>query len=291
MTESLKALLVFCEGPHDIGYVRIILRKILSFEMVQLPFKELPSPFHHLFKKSVETYAAGELSLDMSDKYFLPDKVLRKNNQFVFLFSCGGNSKYDKIKKLLSDYLPAFSEARTFAQGAPEIVDTFKYLFIYDADAVGIDVIIKNLNTNLGVINTNSFIDKEEWCSSSSEFGKIAGDKAVYIWGEKPDKGTLEDILYPMYSLDNSSLLSRAESAIDDMFFWDINNQDIKKAIPEISRRKKSILTVIGQKEKPGCSLNVIIDQSSLLRKDILKNNVPTQNFVNFISEFIDIKL
>jgi hypothetical protein len=290
MTQSTNALLVFCEGQHDVAYVRMLLQEILEFKIVSLPFKELPSPFHHLFKQSVATHAAGDLSLDMAHKFFLPETILRNKSQFILLYNCGGNTQYDKVRELLSDYLPIIPQARVFAEDAKEIIDHVKYLFLYDADSVGINRILEQVNHEFRVISESNFFDAE-WSSSSSDFGRVSGDKAVYVWGERAEQGTLEDILYPMFSLAQPSLLSKAESAIDDMFTWDVDNPDIVKAVSEISKRKKSVITVIGQKKKPGSSLNVIIDQSKFLRKDTLTNNGPTQDFVRFISEFIGLAL
>jgi len=290
MTQSTNALLVFCEGQHDVAYVRMLLQEVLEFKIVSLPFKELPSPFHHLFKQSVATHAAGDLSLDMAHKFFLPETILRNKSQFILLYNCGGNTQYDKVRELLSDYLPIIPQARVFAEDAKEIIDHVKYLFLYDADSVGINRILEQVNHEFSVISESNFFDAE-WSFSSSDFGRVSGDKAVYVWGERAEQGTLEDILYPMFSLAQPSLLSKAESAIDDMFTWDVDNPDIVKAVSEISKRKKSVITVIGQKKKPGSSLNVIIDQSKFLRKDTLTNNGPTQDFVRFISEFIGLAL
>jgi hypothetical protein len=290
MTQSTNALLVFCEGQHDVAYVRMLLQEILEFEIVSLPFKELPSPFHHLFKQSVVTHAAGDLSLDMAHKFFLPETILRNKSQFILLYNCGGNTQYDKVRELLSDYLPIIPQARVFAEDAKEIIDHVKYLFLYDADSVGINRILEQVDHEFSVISESIFLDAE-WSSSSSDFGRVSGDKAVYVWGERAEQGTLEDILYPMFSLAQPSLLSKAESAIDDMFTWDVDNLDIVKAVSEISKRKKSVITVIGQKKKPGSSLNVIIDQSKFLKKDTLTNNGPTKDFVRFISEFIGLAL
>jgi hypothetical protein len=268
----------------------MLLQEILEFEIVSLPFKELPSPFHHLFKQSVVTHAAGDLSLDMAHKFFLPETILRNKSQFILLYNCGGNTQYDKVRELLSDYLPIIPQARVFAEDAKEIIDHVKYLFLYDADSVGINRILEQVDHEFSVISESIFLDAE-WSSSSSDFGRVSGDKAVYVWGERAEQGTLEDILYPMFSLAQPSLLSKAESAIDDMFTWDVDNLDIVKAVSEISKRKKSVITVIGQKKKPGSSLNVIIDQSKFLKKDTLTNNGPTKDFVRFISEFIGLAL
>jgi hypothetical protein len=36
MTQSTNALLVFCEGQHDVAYVRMLLQEILEFEKIRV---------------------------------------------------------------------------------------------------------------------------------------------------------------------------------------------------------------------------------------------------------------
>lgn len=287
MTVNVNVLLAFCEGPHDVAYTRLALRKLLNFEKIEVPFKELPSPFHHLFKQSVATHAAKELSLDMAHKFFLPDTVLRRDNHLVFIFNSGGCKQYDKLNELLSDYLIIFPQAKTFAQGAQEIVDTVRYLFLYDADAEGLNALIYNFTSRFAVVDSKPFITEEWSISSKSPFGRIAGDKSLYVWGEQPEQGTLEDNLIPMFMQDQAALMIKAENAIDSMFTWDIFNSNPKMAVPNIAKRKKAIVTAVGQGNKSGSSMNVIIEQSKLLSDETIKKDIKIKGLTDFIAEFI----
>jgi hypothetical protein len=290
MIVSVNALLVFCEGPHDVAFVRMVTRKLMDFKIIELPFKDLPSPFHQLFKQSVLTHAAKNLSLDMAHKFFLPESVLRKDDQLILLFNCGGKNQYEKIRTLLSDYLPIFPQAQTFAQGAKEVVSSVRYLFLYDADTEGLDGVLKNVKTEFSKIGEINFLN-EDWAeTSTSEFGKSAGDKAVFVWGESPDQGTLEDILIPMFAQKHTELMNKAEAAIDNMFTWDTGDTNPKIAVPAIEKKKKSILTVVGQGAKPGSSMSVIIEQSKLLKKEDLETNAISNEFVTFVKNFMDLK-
>jgi hypothetical protein len=64
MSSSVKALLVFCEGPHDAAFVRMVFKKILGFRIARLKFSEMPSPFNALFSTAVQNHAARDMSLD-----------------------------------------------------------------------------------------------------------------------------------------------------------------------------------------------------------------------------------
>jgi hypothetical protein len=76
MIGEVTALLAFCEGPHDVAFVRRVLRHNLGFEKVEWRFSEFPAPFNSLFKSSMNRHAARDLSLDMAHKFYLPDHVL-----------------------------------------------------------------------------------------------------------------------------------------------------------------------------------------------------------------------
>lgn len=292
MTVNVNALLVFCEGPHDVAFVRMVVRKLMDFQIIELPFKELPSPFNLLFKQSVLTHAAKDLSLDMAHKFFLPDTVLRKDDQLILLFNCGGKTQYERIRTLLSDYLAMFPQAQTFTQNAKEVVDSVRYLFLYDADAEGLKGVLQNVKTEFSKIGDIDFLT-EDWAeTSTSEFGKSAGNKAVFVWGETPAQGTLEDILTPMFAQKHSELMNKAKTAIDSMFnsTWDTGNANPKKAVPAIEKKKKAILTAAGQGAKPGSSMSVILEQSNLLKKKDLDANAITKEFVAFVKNFMELR-
>lgn len=86
MTIDINASLIFCEGAHDVIFVRKLLKLLMNYQDQNIKFSELPSPFNSLFKKSVEKHAADDLSLNMAHKFFLPDFILKRmTSLYVFL--------------------------------------------------------------------------------------------------------------------------------------------------------------------------------------------------------------
>lgn len=292
MRANVDALLIFCEGPHDSAYVRMVLKKLMYYTVEKLKFTEMPSPFHRLFDTAVKNHAAQDMSLDMAHKFFLPDTVLRKDNNIIFLFNCGGKHQHDKVRSLLSSYIPLFEQAVTFAQDAKEITKTFKYLFLYDSDAEGITTILDSLNREYQKIDDNDFIDGS-WKTTKSSFGRIAKDKAVFVWGASPEKGTLEDILMPMFDfeLENKEIVERAKASILEMFTWETAHTEVARAVAESEKYQKAVLTTIGQRKKPGSSLNVILEQSGLISDAALNSCKITAEFVEFMKEFMQVEL
>jgi hypothetical protein len=287
MNLSVKALLLFCEGPHDAAFVRMVFKKILGFRIERLKFSEMPSPFNALFATAVQNHAAQDMSLDMMHKFFLPDTVLRNNDHIAFVFNCGGKTQYEKIRALLSDYLPLFEQAAIFPKGAEEIVKDVRYLFLYDTDADGLDRIVDNISREFQRINEKDFV-VGEWIGATSKFGRISNDKAVFVWGQTPDGGTLEDILMPMFDFteENKPLIARSKETMKEMFTWDMDHAEIRRAVAEIEKFKKAVLTTVGQRKKPGGSLSVVLEQADLISDDALRACPNTTGFVKFIKEF-----
>lgn len=287
MSSSVKALLVFCEGPHDAAFVRMVFRKIMGFRIERLKFSEMPAPFNALFSTAVQNHAAQDMSLDMTHKFFLPDTVLRNDDEMAFLFNCGGKTQYDKVRDLLSDYIPLIEQAKIFPNGAKEIVDSVRYLFLYDSDADGLDHTIDTISREFQKVDEKDFV-VDAWTDTKSEFGRISNDKAVFVWGGAPDMGTLEDILMPMFDFteENKPLIARSKRAMIEMFKWDMDHAETRRAVAEIEKFNKAVLTTVGQRKKPGGSLNVVLEQADLISDDALRACLITAGFVEFIREF-----
>lgn len=82
-----------------------------------------------------------------------------------------------------------------------------------------------------------------------------------------------------MYQQNQSDRLNKAYTILDDMFTWDDN-------VAQQSKRHKAVITVLGQKKKPGGSMAVILDQGKLLTKAVYKDSENIKGFVNFLGEF-----
>jgi hypothetical protein len=290
MSRKLNALLIFCEGDHDIAYIRTVLRKVMGYTRVVLKFSEMPYPFSNLFKTTVKNHSAGDMSLDMAHKFFLPDEILNKNDNMIILFKSGGNTKYETIRTLLSDYLVLFNEKNKFDNKENDCIDIYKYLFVFDLDADGINKILKTVTDELNKINGYDFITAP-WINSGSDFGKISDDKAVFAWGDPDGKGTIEDILLSMIksNIEKRPIIEQSEKAMSEMFQWDTKNSDVQHRIAELAKYKKSVITTAGQRAKPGKSLHVIIRESGLVTEDMLRNSEQTKQFIRFVDDFFGI--
>ena len=287
---EVKALLVFCEGSHDIAFVQQVLKLCLGFHFVKWKFSEYPSPFNSLFKKSVQDHAAGDLSLDMAHKFFLPDNVLQKSEHLVLLFNSGGSSQTEKVKLLLKGFLSLLDQSTVFPDNSTAIVTQAKYLFVYDADHNGTAQLFKEIKENFESID-----EQPTWSFnnlivlSHNHFAAIADDKAAYIWGENILTGTLEDILLPMVENDQKEIIEKASNFIDSSFEWKTSSTDKQQQIAEISKRKKSIITCVGQRNNSGYSLSVIIknETKKLIKDDTFLQNSSVISFADFIEKFM----
>ncbi|GMO43372.1 MAG: hypothetical protein Pg6C_04940 [Treponemataceae bacterium] len=288
MSGNFKALLVFCEGDHDIAYIRTIIRKILRFERLTVVFSQLPYPFSRLFDTSVKNHAADDLSLDMAHKFFLPDEIFKKDNDIILLYKNGGNTKFDDIKTLLKSYLELFEEKTIFDKKNSDYISDYKYLFTFDLDANSLDKLCETLSEKLDKIGERVFIS-EPWTDTDSNYGKFSGDKAVYVWGDNTGKGTLEDILIPIIktSATNTALIEKADHAMRDMFAWNFENPKDEERIAEIANFNKSVITTAGQREKSGKSLSVVLKESGLITGDALRASENVNDFINFLSKIM----
>jgi hypothetical protein len=291
---EVKAILVFCEGSHDIAFVQKVLTLCLGFKKRRWKFSEYPSPFNLLFKMSVQDHASGDLRLEIAHDFFLPNSVLQKAEHLVLLFNCGGSSKKDKVKSLLKQFLDLLESmnegilnSEVFFYDTQSVVKEVKYLFLYDADCSGTTALFKKIKKDFEVIDKETQWSFNDLNVEDNPFGAIADDKAAYVWGENEKTGTLEDILLPMFEHDQKVIFDKASQFVDTSFKWEIEAPKLKEKIAEIANRKKAIITCIGQGKKPGFSVNVIIDQAKLIKDDTFLQNSSVKSFADFINKFM----
>ncbi len=286
-TNKLKALVVFCEGAHDIAFLSKILWG-MGFKPDKRKLPEYPAPFSLLFEQGVAKYIAEDLSLHMGDKYFLPDKVFSKDSDIIFLFSTGGKDKFQKVQEFLDDLLlfvedidgSDFSYNANSIGSVNQTIDQYRYLFFYDADGSGLESISEDLSSKLSSIKK---WDKAQWLSHQDHsFAVIDDNKALYVLGESPQKGTLEDILYPLFREKNPAQLENAESAVNSLFSWDVKDNQCPVALE--SKRKKSIITLIGQRDDSGESMARVLNNRTLYVTNFQEHDLiqPIKNFLTY---------
>lgn len=281
--ENINALLVFCEGPHDVAFCRLVFKYCFGINKKSWKFSEYPAPFNQLFKTSMENHAAKDMSLDMAHKFFLPDRTLysQERKLFVLLFNTGGKTKTDNPKNFLNDFLPLLKQTKIFPGGANRVIDNCKYLFLYDRDHKEPSDVFS------WFINTFSHIrtyDKNNQAASCMD--KTVGS---YLFSAPDSFGTFEDILLPMFESAQKEVMGKAAEFIDGCFAWETEHNVVKTKTAEIAKRKKAIITVPGQRKKPGSSMNVVVDQGKLITKDIFNNNNEVRLFADFVAFLADL--
>jgi hypothetical protein len=288
--ENINALLVFCEGPHDVAFCRLIFKHCFDMNQIFWKFSEYPAPFNQLFKTSMENHAAQDMSLDMAHKFFLPDKTLYNENRklLVLLFNTGGKNKTDNPKNFLRDFLPSLKQSEVFPGDANKIVNKCNYLFLYDRDDKEPSDVFSWCKNEFSQIGDDIFISEDFIIDDENNLAASCMEKTVgvYVFSKSNSPGTLEDILFPLFESAESKLVSEAEKFIDSVFTWKTKQDNAKNRIAEIAKRKKAIITTMGQRKKPGSSMNVIVDQGELILVNIFIQNNEIKLFVDFVASF-----
>jgi Protein of unknown function (DUF3226) len=290
-----KALIVFCEGAHDVAFVKQVLKfcfkakTTVGKEGTGWKFSEYPSPFNSLFQTNVTKHAAKDLSLDMAHKFFLPDKTMEKDDWVILLFNAGGSSQIEKVKILLKDFIPLQKRSSVFSEETDNYISEVKYLFIYDADHKTPDNIAVWMQSEFSSIEDTEWTINE-WNIEGNQRGVIQDDKALYIWAGEDNKGTLEDIILPIYKDADSALIKKSTEFIDGTFIWDEGVNDDSKKYSSRAKKAKAIICTAGQGKKPGRPLSAIISDNALAKENNIINSPQVKQFSDFLADFTLIK-
>ncbi|MBW1649678.1 MAG: hypothetical protein JRJ44_03165 [Deltaproteobacteria bacterium] len=85
--EKINALIIFCEGAHDVAFCRLAFKYHFNINKINWKFSEYPAPLNQLFKTNIKKHAAKDMSLDMAHKFFLPDKTLYSKEKKTGFFN------------------------------------------------------------------------------------------------------------------------------------------------------------------------------------------------------------
>lgn len=289
MTREVTALLVFCEGKHEVAFMHRLLRKCLGFGDVKGSFSEYPSPFNQMFKANIERHMRSDHTLGSVHSFYLPEQVLESGDLIILLFNAGGISNMPSVGRFLDEFLEILVDAQTFR--IDSWVKNALYLFLYDADSKGAERLREDIKNAFGTVGQRPFLTAD-WCIDAIDAGAAtAAEIALYIWSGEQGRGTIEDVLMPVVRTCDASGVSKAERCIDALFSWDIDNTKLARSVSERAARQKAIMTLLGQRAKPGSSLNVVIDQTSLLEDTALLADARVSSFARFFAGFIDIEL
>lgn len=267
----MKVCMIFTEGPHDVSFIRNVLNLCCNaVEQTKIKIKDFPEPLASIFLEYISKKEMGDLSLDMIQKFFFPDKVFKKDDYFIMLFYTGGNTKITLVKDFISDL-------QFNIKNKPDKKSDFdieKYIFINDADNNDFNDVIQNMKSSYFPI-----ID-----SDTKQTYLTENDGNFYVWHGENGKGTLEDILIQLLESSNYDLFSKASTYVKESFDNLRNPQDI----PTQAKQYKAILTSAGQGKSAGLSLNSILIRDKLITEDAFKNNEAVKQFANFLNQILN---
>ena len=260
----MKAVLVFCEGRHDVVFAQRSLGAHGGCEWVDRPVGELPSPFGRgravakgLIARRFERQALEDLPLRDAARPPLPcfDAVVENpatGTMFV-LVRTHGQDQSGACLELLEDLQDTFVDqpADTFD------VSEYAAAFLFDANDEGVEAKVAGFRERYGA----HFGD----LSNLGHGGWLAGTTVpvgcfVFHKSAQEPTGTIEDHLAPMAARAWPARFAEAGRFIDD-------NRDGDDSVSgSEAERLKAVITVAGQFNHPGAPMSIIIGRSGLPR-------------------------
>ena len=258
----MKAVLVFCEGRHDIVFAQRSLGAHGGCEWVDRPIGDLPSPFGRstvarrgLIARRFEQHALDDLSLRDAAHPPLPcfESIVENTatDTMFFMVRALGKDQSDPILNLLQalDVTIAEEPVGTFD------VSDYAAAFLFDANGEGVTSTLVGFRNRYG----EHFGDL-----GNLEHGRWVADTTVPVGcfvfhrGAQDQEGTLEDHLAPMVEEAWPVRYAGAEHFVDE------NQSAGDRVSNRPAERLKAIITATGQFDHPGDPMSIIIGRTGL---------------------------
>lgn len=266
----MKVCMIFTEGPNDVAFIRKVLKVCYAAtEKTKIKLSEFPKPLSSILLEYVENRDMQDLSLDMVQRFFLPDRVFVKDDYFIMLFNTGGKDNVSQVK----DFISVLEFNIKHKPDEDSDFSDRKYVFINDADTKLYTDVINEMKADYFPIKDDT----------TGETYLTDNDGIFYVWHGENGKGTLEDILIKLLQSSDSDLQSKSEHFVKDSF----DNLRNPADIPTQAKQYKSILTCAGQGTSSGLSLNSILIRGKLIKDDVLKANPEVKAFADFLNEVL----
>lgn len=263
----MRAVLVFCEGQHDIAFAQRSLGAHGGCEWGSDKYKSvraLPSPFgpggtakKGLIAMRYERHALEDLTLQAAAHAPLPcfDSVLMNDSTdtLFVLVRAHGQDQVEAIRGLLEalDVTITHQEAGTFD------VSEYAAAFLFDANKDGVSEKLTAFRARHGAhFGDLAGLEHGKWVTTNT----VPAGCFVFHRNEQDRTGTLEDHLAPMVERAWPERYAGAERFIDD------HRAKADKVSGKDAERLKAIITAAGQFDHPGDPMSVIIGRSGLPR-------------------------
>lgn len=290
MPQWSNAHLMFCEGPHDAAVLNRLLKTQLEFKQLPLKLSELPYPLSNVLQTSFKNRASEDLRLDLAKKFFLPDYVSARDSVLTLIFSYGGSNRKVSMLPFLENVFELLAVTNFSSLEQLAVRPAYAYTVFADADALGESSVRALISNEFAKVGESSWLGSKcerikatKAASQSTDFGPTA----AYVWRKSAeDGGTLEDVV--LECLDGDADLQKTLAHLDSRFDWSPPaGATAEQVCAGSAKRLKAAFCVEGQKERPGGSLGVVLDQSKLLGPDEFKKSVAIQDCLAFLTEWL----
>ena len=259
----MKAILVFCEGYHDVVFAQRSLGAHGDCEWVGRPIGELPSPFGRsaVAKKG---FIARRL-----ERHALEDRAVRATahppppcfesivqntatRTMFFLIRVQGKTQIGPVV----DLLRALDDTIHHPPGTFDVSE-YAAAFLFDANGEGVTMTLEEFrNRYSGHFGDLSKLGHAKWVTDTT----VPVGCFVFHKNAQDPTGTIEDHLAPMVSGVWPDRFAEAERFVED------ERDESDKVSGKESERLKAIITVTGQFSHPGDPMSIIIGRTGIPR-------------------------
>ena len=255
----MKAVLVVCEGRHDVVFVQKSLAANGECREVKKRIGQLPSPFGkgktthtgllagRFARSDVEGLTMAEAARSPEPWFGTPFRN-KSGNTIFFPVWTGGKGATNSVRDLLQDLQDAFEPDLLMGND----VQQYAIAFLFDADEVGVAKTLERFRERyadqLGDLDGTRHAS---WTTGTT----VPVGCFVFHRGPTDPKGTLEDHLEPM-----------AEQAWPDRYpeahrFVEEQRQPTDQASKNNAYRVKATIAVSGQFDYPGAPMTTMIQK------------------------------
>ena len=261
----MKAVLVFCEGRHDVVFAQRSLGAHGGCEWIDKPIGELPSPFGRtssvarqgLIARRFERQAVDNLRLRNAAHPPLPsfESIVENTatDTMFFLVRAHGQDQRDDVLTLLRTLDVTITEE---PDGTFDVSE-YAAAFLFDANGEGVTSTLGVFRDRYGEHFGNlSNLEHGKWVATIT----VPVGCFVFHRSATDEAGTLEDHLAPTAKSAWPERYAGAEGFIDS------NRNPGDKVSTREAERLKAIITVTGQFDNPGDPLSIVIGRNGMPR-------------------------
>lgn len=271
----MKAILVFCEGEHDIAFVCRTLIASGDFERDDTKIGKLPGPLKNFFVKRFQERNVEKADAQKYSKAAPPVlwDALKLNDPGIdvrlWFFCAFGQDQHSAVGKFIRQFRQLLQYA--IEGGEDTGISSAAFAFLYDADEEGITSKLAKWAQNYKEPFPSAVIPNELGWQVLEDPQKT--EVGVYILrGHGQTTGELEDIVLPLMKSHNEPLYEEALGFVD------------KHWPPEkgAKKKRKAAITAAGQMHSPSYSMAVVLRDTPHLQDDALKIDPVCQDIVRF---------